>query len=711
MSIVDITENHWEETGDDSLSLSHIFCCFSRSYSLKLLIESAHLTQKAIIGRILNMTAKTTSVRKGQLKNRALALLVPIFLILILVTSFSFSLKSVYAADDDPMCAIVYSNGELVIQRGSEPDPAMGEVKYVASGIDQQWSNWLQLKNGLISTGLGTGFVTKVTVKDAYTLPADGAQGMFSFNFRNLKEIDGIEKMDTSKVTNMIGMFEECVSLESLDLTSWDFSNVTMMNNMFQRTQGMRELKIAGEAPNLNPINGLNQAFNFCGVEVLDLSDFHAPFNGGGMVFNLPNLVHLDVTGLNGYRQGSYSGSFSSEFKSVRIPSELILEGSMTFRAGPWIHLESGSVFRNPESLIRFQNYYPIMRAGTYIRVPNSANYDNYSIADQFDGYCINMFRQVPLSGGSYTETDGTDAILSDLLDAQGSNGTNLSGDDMEKSLVTLLYYGWRGDGNNIQEKYGLTDEEYYFVTQVAIWNLTNYYDNPIIPGSDTWDQAYPPGIPDRPENRSDAADVNAAYNELISKKYSDAAADAGKGLKLKVKVPTEGNYQNLIDYELLGEEETRSIPVTKVWEDSDNASGNRPESIEVQLFSNGVAYGDPVELSDENEWTYTWENLSVTDTCVYTVSEVRVPEPYTSEMTGSADEGFIITNTIAEEEPTPAPEEPETPGPSDKPEDKTTDSKEVKTGDEQPLLPFALLAACALVTMVVVIVVRKKQR
>ena len=44
-----------------------------------------------------------------------------------------------------------------------------------------------------------------------------------------LKEIKGLNKFNTSKVTSMSGMFQECNELENIDLTNFDADNVTNM--------------------------------------------------------------------------------------------------------------------------------------------------------------------------------------------------------------------------------------------------------------------------------------------------------------------------------------------------------------------------------------------------------------------------------------------------------------------------------------------------
>ncbi|MEE0954801.1 MAG: Cna B-type domain-containing protein, partial [Eubacterium sp.] len=49
------------------------------------------------------------------------------------------------------------------------------------------------------------------------------------------------------------------------------------------------------------------------------------------------------------------------------------------------------------------------------------------------------------------------------------------------------------------------------------------------------------------------------------------------------------------------------SLSVAKVWNDSNNQDGKRPESIKVQLLADGKASGDPVVLNDANKWSYTW--------------------------------------------------------------------------------------------------------
>jgi len=95
------------------------------------------------------------------------------------------------------------------------------------------------------------------------------------------------------------------------------------------------------------------------------------------------------------------------------------------------------------------------------------------------------------------------------------------------------------------------------------------------------------------------------------------------------------------------------SVTVVKEWDDANDQDGKRPGTIMVQLYANGEPSGDAVELSDGNQWTYTWTELDQKangQDIVYTVEEVEVPEGYSSDTTGDAVSGYTITNTYTPE-------------------------------------------------------------
>lgn len=89
-------------------------------------------------------------------------------------------------------------------------------------------------------------------------------------------------------------------------------------------------------------------------------------------------------------------------------------------------------------------------------------------------------------------------------------------------------------------------------------------------------------------------------------------------------------------------------IDVTGLWEDDDDNDGTRPESVNVTLYANGKETGRTITLSEENDWSGTFEELAVYSDCVrqsYSVVEERL-EGYTGLISGSDLDGYTITNS-----------------------------------------------------------------
>ncbi|MGX7361116.1 Collagen adhesin precursor [Aerococcus viridans] len=92
----------------------------------------------------------------------------------------------------------------------------------------------------------------------------------------------------------------------------------------------------------------------------------------------------------------------------------------------------------------------------------------------------------------------------------------------------------------------------------------------------------------------------------------------------------------------------TRDIAVNKVWDDSDNQDGLRPEDIEVQLTANGKDYGEPVTLNQDNNWTHQWTDLLVNESgesIVYEVKEIGSQDGYTQTVDNQGTEHISLIN------------------------------------------------------------------
>lgn len=82
-------------------------------------------------------------------------------------------------------------------------------------------------------------------------------------------------------------------------------------------------------------------------------------------------------------------------------------------------------------------------------------------------------------------------------------------------------------------------------------------------------------------------------------------------------------------------------IHVLKVWKKDNKKS--RPKSIEVCLLRSDGIVVDKVILNSDNQWTYTWDNLSTSYT--YSVMETTVPSGYKESCTREKDT-IVLTNT-----------------------------------------------------------------
>ncbi len=115
----------------------------------------------------------------------------------------------------------------------------------------------------------------------------------------NLTSIEGIENLNTSKVTDMSGMFAQCSNLETLDLSHFNTEKVTTMAQMFYGCTKLHDLNI--DNFNTENVSYMNGMFDGCSnLESLDLSHFNTRYvrkSGFNYMFNgCSSLSSLDVS-------------------------------------------------------------------------------------------------------------------------------------------------------------------------------------------------------------------------------------------------------------------------------------------------------------------------------------------------------------------------------------------------------------------------------
>ena len=93
----------------------------------------------------------------------------------------------------------------------------------------------------------------------------------------------------------------------------------------------------------------------------------------------------------------------------------------------------------------------------------------------------------------------------------------------------------------------------------------------------------------------------------------------------------------------------TVSKSVNKEWIDNDNQDGIRPDEVTVQLYANGVAYGNAVKLNKNNAWTYTWSALPEKEngkTITYEVKELKIGN---TNVANNSAAGYTVDYSVNE--------------------------------------------------------------
>ena len=154
----------------------------------------------------------------------------------------------------------------------------------------------------------------------------------------------------------------------------------------------------------------------------------------------------------------------------------------------------------------------------------------------------------------------------------------------------------------------------------------------------------------------------------------------------------SDGRWQYQVSVNAKGEvlppvdpDEKIEFKVLKLWR-GDEGRSDRPESVEVEIFRDGISY-EKVVLSEENHWSYTWSAKD--DGANWSVVERNVPQGYTMTVE-ERESSFVITNTLISSTPD---------DPGDAPQ----------TGDTSNIMLYVLLMTLSGSLLIILGVIRKK--
>lgn len=127
--------------------------------------------------------------------------------------------------------------------------------------------NWLNKKNNDKTS------FTKATFDESFALYLpDSCKDWFN-DYTKLEEIENLHYLNTSKVTTMHGMFLNCTSLKSLDLSAFETSNVEDFGYMFWKCNRLESLDVSSF--DTSAATNMHAMFTLCKkLKTIDLTNF-----------------------------------------------------------------------------------------------------------------------------------------------------------------------------------------------------------------------------------------------------------------------------------------------------------------------------------------------------------------------------------------------------------------------------------------------------
>ena len=132
------------------------------------------------------------------------------------------------------------------------------------------------------------------------------------YNYDALKQIEGLEYLNTSEVKDMSGMFSDCATLTSLDLKSFNTKNVTKMSRMFANCDTLTSLDLKNF--NTKKVTKMDRMFYGCAaLKSLDLKNFNTKnvTDMSWMFSDCAALMSIDLKNFNTKNVTDLNGMFS----------------------------------------------------------------------------------------------------------------------------------------------------------------------------------------------------------------------------------------------------------------------------------------------------------------------------------------------------------------------------------------------------------------
>ena len=293
------------------------------------------------------------------------------------------------------------------------------------------------------------------------------------FGNAKLQTINGLEYLNTSNVTDMDALFDDCTSLTSLDLSTFDTHNVTDMRGMFYGCTSLITLNVTSF--NTSNVRLFNSMFNNCtALKSIDVSNFDTR-NATSLRMMFRNCISLEALEIRNFETPNVTDMYHV-FSGLRLPG-IDLSKMNTEK----VETMEGLFYKTAFSSLDLSGFNTSQVKNMYMMFTNSSNLQTIYVGDGWSTSNVTDGRNMFSNCNSLVGSAGTpyDSTCVDVTYAHIDGGENNPG-----------YLTWKGEGMTVNKLYIIgsgTAGEWNATTEMPFNDATKAFEYTIENTSTAW--------------------------------------------------------------------------------------------------------------------------------------------------------------------------------------------------------------------------------
>ena len=283
----------------------------------------------------------------------------------------------------------------------------------------------------------------------------------------NLTEIKDIQNLNTSIVTDMAYMFDDCKNLKSLDLSSFNTNNVSDMSRMFYNCSSLTTLDLSNF--NTEKVTTMDYMFNYCPIlKTIYVSDKFTTNNVSSSMY-----MFYDCSQLVGAIPFSSStiDKTHANYKTGYFKTYCKVGDTKYDMCGEKLKVDNLSLSDGDD----FVAYVPFTATNiSYTRAASTATWGSLCLPFDYTPSGFDAYQLTNMDEGNstitLTQVSGQIAAGTPILYKKAEKATDLDIKATDASIVTMPVEGTATELSNLklvgtyQEKTFTSDDNNYFI-------------------------------------------------------------------------------------------------------------------------------------------------------------------------------------------------------------------------------------------------------